>query len=407
METQKVKILMGPSESMDKSFQDGCLEFLRKLGETLGNEIVCADMSEVKSQKLPLYFIASGGAESEFVSVYEQTAEPYILLTTQEHNSLAAAMEIMGYLQEHGLRGEIIHGSFEEMAERLNVLLRVSAAKEKISRMRLGCLGTPDGLVASDVDFEAFHNSCGAEMVMIDMQEILEEYENVGYPENEYTEALKRKADSQNFDRSEIEKALAVYGALKRIVERYRLDAVTVKCFDLLHKVHMTGCLALAILNAEGIPAACEGDQKSLVSMTLLHALTGQSGFMANPNRLDPVSGEILFAHCTLPLDLPDSYEIMTHFESGIGVAFTCDLAPQPMTVFKCNGSLSRYYAGRAELVETTHKSGLCRAQMRLHMKEGMEYFLRRPIGNHHIICKGDWKGVIDEFFISTLGKNI
>ena len=152
-------------------------------------------------------------------------------------------------------------------------------------------------------------------------------------------------------------------------------------------------------MNAEGIPAACEGDQKSLVSMAVLYALTGESGFMANPSCMEPETGEIIFAHCTLPMDMPDAYSLTTHFESGIGVAVACDLAPQEMTVFKCDGTLKRYYAGRAKLLETLHRSDLCRSQMRLKLEDGTGYFSGRPISNHHIICKGDWKEVIEEFF--------
>lgn len=127
-----------------------------------------------------------------------------------------------------------------------------------------------------------------------------------------------------------MDKALQVYGALKRLIARYDLTGVTVKCFDLLGRIHTTGCLALALLNAEGIPAACEGDQKSLVSMAVLEALTGQAGFMANPSCMDPEKSEIIFAHCTLPINMPDSYHLVTHFESGIGVAVSGDLAVQP-----------------------------------------------------------------------------
>ena len=120
---------------------------------------------------------------------------------------------------------------------------------------------------------------------------------------------------------------------------------------------------------------------------------------MANPSCMDPDAGEIIFAHCTLPIDMPDNYNLTTHFESGIGVAVTCDIAPQPMTIFKCNDTFSRYYAGRAELIETMHKADLCRSQMKLHLVDGTEYFSNGPISNHHIIVKGDHKEVIDEFF--------
>ena len=60
----------------------------------------------------------------------------------------------------------------------------------------------------------------------------------------------------------EIEKALNVYGGCQRLIEKYKLDAITVRCFELINYVPTTGCLALAILNTEGIPAACEGIPK-------------------------------------------------------------------------------------------------------------------------------------------------
>lgn len=391
----KVKFLMGPAECNDRNIPSYSQQFLAGLSKALGMEVSCAEMEEVRQQPLPVYFIASGGAENGFKANYTQTREPYILLTTPGYNSLAAAMEIMGFLQERGLRGEILHGSYEAIARRLRVLNQAACGRAKLAGMRLGCFGTPGGLIASDADFDGVRRACGAEMELFDLEELVEQFHQGGYPENDYTRAMLEKP----FPREEIQKALNVYGALKRLIEKYHLDAVTVKCFDLLDLIHTTGCLALGILNAEGIPAACEGDQKTLVSMAVLQAVTGQSGFMANPSCMDPETGEIVFAHCTLPIDMPDQYQLTTHFESGIGVAISCDIAPQGMTVFKCDAALKRYYAGRAELLETTHRKDLCRSQMRLRLEDGTGYFSSHPISNHHIICKGDQKEVIDEFF--------
>lgn len=395
MDELKVKFLMGPADCNDKNIPSYSEKFLEDLGKAMGVKIVTAEMDEVKKQALTIYFIASGGAEEGFKKIYTQTEEPYILLTTPAYNSLAAAMEILGYLHENNLKGEIIHGSIDAIAKRLTVLKRVADAKTKINGLKLGCFGEPGGLIASNVTFDSMKEVNGLEMVMFDLDELVEEYNKGGYIENKYTEDMKKKS----FDKEEVEKALNIYGALKRLIEKYDLHAVAVKCFDLLDLIHTTGCLALAILNAEGIPAACEGDQKSLVSMVVLEALTGKSGFMANPSYLDPDSNEIIFAHCTLPIDMPDSYELTTHFESGIGVAVTSDIAPQPMTIFKCDDRLDRYYAGRAHLVETMHRGDLCRSQMRLRVLDGVEYFLKNPISNHHIICKGDWAEVIIEYF--------
>ncbi len=391
----KVKFLMGPTDCNDKNIPTYSSKFLEELGTAMGEKISIAEMDEVKEQALPVYFIASGGAEEGFKKAYTKTEEPYILLTTPAYNSLAAAMEILGFLHENDLKGEILQGSVEVIAKRLLVLKKVAEAKLKISHLKLGCFGEPGGLIASKVSFEGMKKISGIEMVLFNLEELIVEYKKGSYTENTYTEAIKKKS----FDKEEVEKALYVYGALKRLIKKYDLQGVTVKCFDLLNAISTTGCLALAILNAEGIPAACEGDQKSLVSMAVLNALTGESGFMANPCSMDPQTDEFIFAHCTLPIDMADRYELTTHFESGIGVALTSDIKPQPLTIFKCDDNLQRFYAGRAELVETMHRKDLCRTQMRVHILDGTQYFLKNPISNHHIICKGEWVDVIYEYF--------
>ena len=96
---------------------------------------------------------------------------------------------------------------------------------------------------------------------------------------------------------------------------------------------------------------------------------------------------------------MPDDYNLTTHFESGVGVAVAGNLESQEMTIFKCDETMKRYFAGRATLLETMHRKDLCRTQMKLYLEDGTEYFAKSPISNHHIICKGDWKEVIDQFF--------
>lgn len=395
MEKIKVKFLMGPADCNDAYIPTYSRKFLEELSDKLKAEVSIGEMDEIKNQPLPVYFIASGGAEPGFKACYEQTSEPYILLTTPAYNSLAAAMEIMGFLQERGLKGKILFGSCDEIAAELNKLLRIAAAKDELSKTRLGCFGAAGGLIASDVDFDKLKEKMGAEMILFELDELIEEYHRGGYDENQYTRALKTKG----FNEKEVDKALNVYGALKRLIKKHHLNGVTVKCFDLLSLIHTTGCLALAVLNAEGIPAGCEGDQKSLLSMAVMRSLTGVSGFMANPCFIRRKENEIIFAHCTLPLDMCDSYYLATHFESNIGVAVSCDIAPQRMTIFKCNGDLSDYYVTAASLVETTHKADLCRSQMVLRLDEGYDYFSNKPISNHHIICKGDFRELICDFF--------
>ena len=401
METLKVYFLMGPIDCNDANIPHYSDDFLKNLSGAIGMCVENGTLEEVAAQPLPVFFIASGGAEMGFMASYHAAKPPYVLLTTPAYNSLAAAMEIMGYLDEQGEPGEIMHGTVEGIAKRLNVLLRVAKAKQKISGMRLGAIGKPSGLIASEADTTKLKAVSGMEIIDIPLDELVQEYHKSGYIENDLTRELK----SQGYAPDEIEKALDVYGATCRVIEKYNLQAVTVRCFELLGLIQTTGCLALAILNAEGIPAACEGDTKSLASMVILNAITGQSSFMANPSCIDAETNEIIFAHCTLPIDMPDHYRLTTHFESGIGVAVAGDVSLGKVTVFKCNDDLSRHYAGRAELLECPNRADLCRTQMRLKMIDGVDYFARGPISNHHMIVKGDWANEIDEFFLSIRQK--
>jgi len=192
--------------------------------------------------------------------------------------------------------------------------------------------------------------------------------------------------------------ATQIYLALEKLVERHGLGAFTLRCFDLLSAVGNTGCLALASFNADGIPAACEGDVPALLSMMVAQALTGCTGFQANPARIDVETGEMLFAHCTVPFNMVGNWQYDTHFESGIGVGIHGDLQEGPVTVFKVSGKLDRRFIAEGELLYNQYEDHLCRTQVVLKLApEYTRYFLSHPIGNHHIIIPGRHKALLEE----------
>lgn len=387
--------IMGPSNCNDAHVSEYCQNYLVELGKKTEIEIYAAEENEFQKEGAKIFFIGSGGTAEPFSRVYQCVKGPYYLLTVPAYNSLPAAMEISAFLREKGEKCEIIHGTLEENAERIKKLYIVSEAKKHIQNMKIGAIGEAITLVASRANHKILKERFGCELVVLEVEELIREYQKGGYEDNEYVKAIKAKG----YNQGEVEKALNVYGAVKRIVDRNHLDAVTVRCFDLLGSIGTTGCLALAILNAEGVPAACEGDTRSLIAMTVLHELTKEPVFMANPSQMDAHTNEVIFAHCTLPVNMPDDYELTTHFESGMGVALAGDLKPGPVTVFKCDESMERYYVQDAELVESLHREYLCRTQLRLKFPKGTDYFLKEPISNHQMICKGHWAKLIREFF--------
>jgi L-fucose isomerase-like protein len=232
----------------------------------------------------------------------------------------------------------------------------------------------------------------GISLVDIPMQELLDEI--AATPLREADELASTDAV-----RKALPVANQIYDGLKKIVGRHHLQGFTIRCFDLLTAVCNTGCLALARLNAEGIVAGCEGDVPAMLSMKIAQSLIGISGFQANPASVNPETGEMLFAHCTIPFNMVEHYGLDTHFESGIGVGIRGYMKEGPVTIFKVAGNLSRYFVEEGELCHSLAKPDLCRTQqiIRLSHPQQTSYFLSDPIGNHHIILPGHHRDLLEE----------
>lgn len=364
-----------------------------------------SDFSDYGSHDLDLIYVRTGGTEGLFKEIYDNICGPVRILTSGKSNSLAASMEILSFLNAQGRTGEIIHGSIGYVASRIGVLAKVSEALRKLDGSRLGVIGAPsDWLISSEADRPEIARRVGVTLVDIPIADLIAEYEKVQADDLEPL-AEDVRAGLSAKGPSVLDKyadgAFRIYKALKNIVARHQLTGLTMRCFDLLDSIGNTGCLALAMLNAEGIPAGCEGDVPALLSMTIGNALTGVSGFQANPSRIDPQTGEILFAHCTVPLNMLKDYTFNTHFESGIGIAVSGEIPSGPATVFKVSGDMSRSFCCGAELVRCQNEGSLCRTQAILKAddpKVCTDYFLTRPIGNHHIIFPGSYKTLFDTF---------
>ena len=356
-----------------------------------------ADFSDFGTQELSLIYVRTGGAEGIFKQLLPELLargiERYFLLTSGKSNSLAASLEILSYLRQQGLKGEVLHGSADYLQHRIGILETVAQARKKLSGMKIGVVGQPsDWLIASHADPMAVMDKLGARLVEIPMEELLNEISKAS------ADAAPQEVPMAPNVRASYPGATQIYHALKVLVERYQLGAFTLRCFDLLTAVGNTGCLALASFNADGIPAACEGDVPALLSMMIAQALIGCTGFQANPARIDVQTGQMLFAHCTVPFNMVSNWQYDTHFESGIGVGIHGELPEGPVTVFKVSGKLDRHFAAEGQLMYNQYEDNLCRTQVALQLSpDDARYFLTNPIGNHHIILPGHCKEVLEE----------
>ena len=373
-------------------------EFLNSLN--IGFEFRDKDYSDYGTHPLDLVYVRTGGTEGIFKrllpELQSKSNRPFYLLTSGKSNSLAASMEILSFLRQNDLKGEIIHGNADYISKRIGLLEKVGAAKMLLRGARLGIIGEPsDWLISSHAEKSTVKELLGIELVNIPMQELLDVITKTPLRESDERtpiDAIKRDLPGAN----------QIYDALKVIVARYDLQGFTIRCFDLLTAVKNTGCLALAKFNSEGIIAGCEGDVPAMLSMKIAQSLTGVSGFQANPARINPETGEMLFAHCTIPFNMVERYELDTHFESGIGVGIRGYMKEGPVTIFKVSGNLSRHFIAEGELIRNQAEPDLCRTQQVIKLSDPSmaSYFLNDPIGNHHIILSGHHKELLGEMFL-------
>ncbi|MDY3293671.1 MAG: hypothetical protein SOX79_03980, partial [Candidatus Egerieousia sp.] len=396
-------------------------------------------------------YVLTGGTESLFIKLFGENCSRLgniIIISDAYHNSLAASQEICTWLYNNGVQHRHIHiplHSPDATLNRLPTLLcaespapqrcecnaGVAAIREgaeaataeaagieaasteaasadalvkALGGCTIGLIGEASPwLIASGIDKEALSERCGVSFREISIGTLADEY--LKYRElwknhtlsagarAELDEVLCRFSCSLEGDRTteDLSDAAIMYLALASICKEEHLDAVTVKCFDLLSSCKTTACLALALLNDNGVIAGCEGDIPSICTMLAVYKALGKPSFMANPASIDSDNLSIDFAHCTIPTVMVESCTLPSHFESGIGIGINGEVPLGNYTLCKLSGKiLERSLICNGRLVKGEYLSNRCRTQVRFIFESKAEFdaFCKARVGNHIILFK-------------------
>lgn len=343
--------------------------------------------------------VGTGGTERMLLDAIERRRavrgpEPQVLVAHRAHNSLPAALETLAALQQQGGRGRIVLLGDVDDAVELEEAIGDLAAARRLARTRLGVIGGPSSwLVGSSPDASVVRRRFGVELVTVDPTRMIELTRVPVVPTGVLAERFTRVADPvrSTVATSAVADAMGVRSALADVVEDHQLDAVTVRCFDLLGDPGTSGCLALASMNDDGIVAGCEGDVPSALAMLLVRELFGQPSWMANPASVDVRTNRLVLAHCTVAPSMLDGFALDTHFESGRGVGISGTFAEQPVTLLRLGGrDLDECWIVEGAIVATGDDPGLCRTQVTVELERGdVADLLERPLGNHLVLAAG------------------
>ncbi len=334
-----------------------------------------------------ILFVASGGSEKYAVEITKLHTD-IILLCHRESNSFAAAIEIAAYLRANGKRVHIIDVFAPEAYKEFLEVQKVSQAIESLSKQKAAIIGeVSDWLIISDIEDSVVKDKLGLDIVRLPWDR-LDDYRQ----KESSKEFLNYFPD---FDPSKLLDTAKVYSLLDSVVKQHALSAISVECFSLVKRDQVTACLPLAVFNNNNAVAACEGDVCSMIGKMMIRALSGLVPWQANVAEIK--EDAVLFAHCTAPLNHLSSFNITTHYETGVGTAIQGKFQKGKVGVFRVNSKLDKYMLLEGAVVDTPNHPFACRTQIEFSTtREQASLLKNKSLGNHHLIFPAQYISLVN-----------
>ncbi|HOP95097.1 MAG TPA: hypothetical protein PL130_04925 [Dictyoglomaceae bacterium] len=314
--------------------------------------------------------LLTGGTEA---SSLKYLKDGLYIIPFGKANGLAASLEIQGYAREKGIKTILIPNITEDIIKTLKVI-------DELKNQKIGIIGKPSDWLIKSGSYDILK-----ELHLIPIEIPLSEVEKYLEEDNSLTEKIWGLAKEKKTSKEELLNATKIYTSLKRIIEKYNISALTIRCFDLAINLKITGCLALSLLNSEGIISSCEGDIEALATMLLEKKLTGKTPFMANLAKIE--EDRYTFAHCTMAIDMPEYFNLNSHFETLSSVGIEGYIKTDKITLCRL-GKGKKIMVRSGEFIEKPFEDHMCRTQIAARIKDSS--FLKNPIGNHFILFLGD-----------------
>ncbi len=242
------------------------------------------------------------------VTVVQKTDIPFIVWGIPEGASFSSvgANVLHGSLDELGIHHKLVYGLPDDpqTIARIRRYASAASARQALQGRKFGLIGGRSiGMYTSTVDPIQVKKIFGVEIEHIDQSLLIEYAKKVDSKLTQKTyEWLMGEYRAFRAPEEVVKKSIQVYHALKRIVQECRLDFLGVKCLEEVINLYVSCCLAICLLNNEGIVTACQSDINAALLMKTLHVLTKQPTIFADVNCIDKESKVARLINCgTMP----------------------------------------------------------------------------------------------------------
>lgn len=183
----------------------------------------------------------------------------------------------------------------ETTAKQLTGAVNVTRTLACLKELRIGSIGgRVPGFFTSDYDEMLLRNKVGAEVVPLTALEAVAIARDLPAEEKEAAkQILLKDACLHSTDAptdAQFDKSAALFAAVRKMMDKYMLGAVTLRCWPEVIADEMFGitlCSTVGHLNNHGTLAVCEGDVYAGVMLTALREMTGQNVFFCDIIKLD------------------------------------------------------------------------------------------------------------------------
>ena len=243
----------------------------------------------------------------------------------------------------------------------------------------------------------------GVQFKEITTENLLTRTHNLTDPEKEKAKQLTnhlrnnaaQRAQGAALSEEEIQKATELYVAMKSYVDHEDATAVTIVCRQWIQEPsYPTPCVALMLLQEDGVPAACQGDIDALLTMVLFKRASGVMSYMGNNFE---VAGELGVGHCVLPRTLCHPGSLQPYYLGdyhGRKPSPTIHTSIPPghvVTIARLTRNLETLILSRGSIIESLDLRDRCRNTLVIHVDDPARVLgAMKGLQQHLVVACGD-----------------
>ncbi|MEM3062978.1 MAG: L-fucose/L-arabinose isomerase family protein [Nitrososphaerota archaeon] len=318
--------------------------------------------------------------------------------------SLVGAMMNASALKKVGKKFIFIYGEVEKVLESLKKAIKILYTLKNLKFSRIGLIGShAPGFYDGSFDEVLLKKTIGIEVVHVDLSILRKYMENIS---DEEAKTFSEKTFVEDIDSSKIPiediiKETKIFLALKKIIEEYSLNAITLKCWP---EINFSGCLSLSLLSENGIPSGCEGDVNAAATMLILKYLTNKPSYFCDIFHINKDKNTLLTYHCgaaAISLGEKNYRKVLRKHPLGDGITIEFPINEGIVTIARLGNINGKYrlFITKGEAIKTNQivRGNPAEIKIPYNVEDFLNKLIYKGIEHHYLIVHGDFAEEIEQ----------